>query len=761
MMGYCEAAVADLLARLSAALAGRYTIERELGRGGMAHVFLAHDLRHDRSVALKVLRPELAAALGPERFLREIALAAPLAHPHILALLDSGDADGLLYYVMPHVEGESLRARLDRESQLPLDDTLRIGQEVAGALDYAHRHQVVHRDIKPENILFQDGLAVVADFGIARALIGAGTRPLTQSGLTVGTPSYMSPEQAAGDAQVDGRSDVYSLGCVLYEMLAGEPPYTGATAQSIIAKRFSEPVPHIRTLRDVPEPVERAITRALARVPADRFATAADFAAALVSAPAMPPARTAPPQSIAVLPFTNLSPDPENEYFSDGMTEEVINALAQLGDLHVAARTSSFAFKGKRGDLRTIGDRLGVRTLLEGSVRRAGDRLRVTAQLTNAADGYQLWSERYDRGMDDIFAVQDEIARAIVARLRVTLARPEAPLVRPGTDDLEAYDLYLKGRYFWARRGEGLQKAIDCFERAIAADPGFAAPYAGLADTYCILGVYGYMPSTTVQERTRDAAERALALDDRLAEAHYSVGFYEWTFGWDLERAEREFQRAIELNPRWALPHIWLAILMLSLGRREEALVLVRHGQRLDPLSPLVNALTALALSFAGSSDDALEAAERAVELEPTFPASSWSLGWVRVQRGEFDAGLSALEQAVAYSARSFLLVSMLGTAYAQAGRADAARRLVAELEGRDAGPTYAALIFWALGEEPRALALLEQGFAQRNAAVWMLGTVLAPGFRPVGADPRWLGLLERNGLGSLAVALRARPSNP
>jgi len=539
MMGYCEAAVADLLARLSAALAGRYTIERELGRGGMAHVFLAHDLRHDRSVALKVLRPELAAALGPERFLREIALAAPLAHPHILALLDSGDADGLLYYVMPHVEGESLRARLDRESQLPLDDTLRIGQEVAGALDYAHRHQVVHRDIKPENILFQDGLAVVADFGIARALIGAGTRPLTQSGLTVGTPSYMSPEQAAGDAQVDGRSDVYSLGCVLYEMLAGEPPYTGATAQAIIAKRFSEPVPHIRTLRDVPEPVERAITRALARVPADRFATAADFAAALVSAPAMPPARTAPPQSIAVLPFTNLSPDPENEYFSDGMTEEVINALAQLGDLHVAARTSSFAFKGKRGDLRTIGDRLGVRTLLEGSVRRAGDRLRVTAQLTNAADGYQLWSERYDRGMDDIFAVQDEIARAIVARLRVTLARPEAPLVRPGTDDLEAYDLYLKGRYFWARRGEGLQKAIDCFERAIAADPGFAAPYAGLADTYCILGVYGYMPSTTVQERTRDAAERALALDDRLAEAHYSVGFYEWTFGWDLERAER------------------------------------------------------------------------------------------------------------------------------------------------------------------------------------------------------------------------------
>ena len=257
--------MADLPARLSAALAGRYSIERELGRGGMAYVFLAHDLRHNRSVAIKVLRPELAAALGPERFLQEIALAASLAYPHILPLLDSGNANGLLYYVMPHVEGESLRARLDREPQLPLDDTLRIGQEVAGALDYAHRHQVVHRDIKPENILFQDGHALVADFGVARALTGAGTRPLTHSGFTVGTPSYMSPEQAAGDAQVDGRSDVYSLGCVLYEMLAGEPPYTGATAQAIIAKRFSEPVPHLRTLRDVPEPVERAITRALAR----------------------------------------------------------------------------------------------------------------------------------------------------------------------------------------------------------------------------------------------------------------------------------------------------------------------------------------------------------------------------------------------------------------------------------------------------------------------------------------------------------------
>jgi len=753
MMGHSQTAVADLLDRLPAALAGRYTIERELGRGGMAHVFLAQDLRHYRPVALKVLRPELAATLGAERFLREIALAAQLAHPHILPLLDSGEGDGLLYYVMPYVEGESLRARLEREPQLPLEDTLRIGREVAGALDYAHRHNVVHRDIKPENILFQDRQAVVADFGIARALTAAGEEGLTQAGVTLGTPSYMSPEQAAGDARVDGRSDIYSLGCVLYEMLAGEPPYTGPTAQAIIAKRFSEPVPHLRTLRDVPPGIEQAITKALARVPADRFTTAADFAAALASPPSgAAAARPAPAeQSIAVLPFTNLSPDPENEYFSDGITEEVINALARLGSLHVAARTSSFAFKGKREDLRVIGERLGVRTLLEGGVRRAGDRLRVTAQLVNAADGYQLWSERYDREMDDVFAVQDEIARAIADRLRVTLAQPEAPLVRPGTGNLQAYDLYLKGRYFWTRRGEGLHKAIDYFERAITADPDFAAPYAGLADTYSIMGMYGYMPSTTVQGRIRDAAERALALDDRLGEAHYSVGLYEWNFGWNLERAEREFRRAIELSPRWAQPYVWLAMLLAALGRRADALELARQAQRLEPLSPLVTALTGLTFSFAGSSDEALEAAERAVELEPTFPGSYWSLGWVRAERGEFAAAITALEQAVTYSARSPFLVSILGSTYAQAGRADAARQLLAELEGRDAGPAYPAIIYWRLGEDSRAFALLEQALEQRSAAAWMLGTVRSPVYRRLADDPRWRALLKKHGLGAVA----------
>ena len=406
--------------RLQAALPERYNIERELGHGGMANVYLAKDLKHPRSVALKVLKPELASSLGTDRFLREIEIAAGLTHPHILPLYDSGEAGGLLYYVMPHV-GESLRDRLIRERQIPLEDALRITGEVAGALDYAHSRDVVHRDIKPENILFQAGHAVVSDFGIARAITVAAEGRMTGTGIAVGTPGYMSPEQAEGIDELDGRSDLYSLGCVLYEMLAGDPPFTGWSAQAILARQLVDPVPRLRTVRDtVPEWLEQAVLRLLAKAPADRFATVAEFVAGLtepstitVAEPA-PFVQTtpAPEHSIAVLPFVNLSADPENGYFCDGMTEEILNALSAVPSLHVASRTSAFTFKGATEDIRTIGEKLRVRAVLEGSVRRADVKLRVTAQLINVADGFHLWSQTYDREMKDVFAIQDEIGRA-------------------------------------------------------------------------------------------------------------------------------------------------------------------------------------------------------------------------------------------------------------------------------------------------------------------------------------------------------------
>jgi serine/threonine-protein kinase len=421
-----EPPLTDLLARLRAVLADRYTIDRELGHGGMATVFLAQDQKHHRQVAIKVLKPELAAALGRERFLREIETAAGLNHPHILPLHDSGEADGVLYYVIPYVEGESLRDRLDRERQLALEDALQIAREVADALSYAHSHNVLHRDIKPGNILLSAGHALVTDFGIARAITATGVGQLTEVGTLVGTPAYMSPEQVDGSPRIDGRADIYSLGCVLFEMLVGEPPFRGSTLTAVIANRLSSPAPSPRVVREsVPEAVDAAVKKAIADLPADRFSTAAQFAEALAtSRPTEPAPAAVPDRSIAVLPFTNQSSDPETEYFSDGIAEEIINALAQLPGLQVAARTSSFAFKGKGAGIAEVGAKLKVATVLDGSVRKAGNRVRITAQLVNVSDGYHLWSERYDSELDDVFAIQDHIARAIAQRFEVMLAGP-------------------------------------------------------------------------------------------------------------------------------------------------------------------------------------------------------------------------------------------------------------------------------------------------------------------------------------------------
>ncbi|HLB54699.1 MAG TPA: protein kinase, partial [Gemmatimonadales bacterium] len=477
--------------RLAPGLAGRYTIERQLGEGGMAVVFLAQDLRHGRKVALKVLRPEISAEIGAERFLREIKIAAGLTHSHILPVYDSGDAGGLLYYVMPNMEGRSLRERLEAERQLPLDGALRITREVASALDYAHRQRVVHRDIKPENILFQEGNALVADFGIGKALSSGGA--LTQTGLAVGTPAYMSPEQAAGESEVDGRSDIYSLGCVLYEMLTGEVPFTGPTAQAILTKRFISPVPHVKAMRDVPDGIDAVVTRALAKAPVDRFATAAQFAEALRAPEAAhrtPPEgqKNAPAQqSVAVLPLANMSADPENEYFSDGMTEEIIGALSKVPGLQVASRTSCFAFKGKEVDIRQVGEKLGVGSVLTGSVRKIGNRIRITAQLVNVESGYHLWSETYDRQLEDVFAIQDEISRAIAEALKLRLAGSADQLVAP-TKNLEAYNLYLKGRFFFFRFTEaGLRKSLELFQHVLLQEPGYARAYSGIADCWCEL----------------------------------------------------------------------------------------------------------------------------------------------------------------------------------------------------------------------------------------------------------------------------------
>jgi serine/threonine-protein kinase len=775
-------------------LGNRYEIERLasgeprlLGEGGMAIVYAAVDLKHDRQVAIKLLRPNIAAVLGPERFLQEIRVTARLQHPHILGLIDSGTvavdlhpspnrptqlpaesgppATPLLvtravlpYYVMPLVEGESLRERLNREIQLSVETALKVTKAVASALDYAHRHGVIHRDIKPENILLHDDQPLVADFGIALALSTVAASRLTESGLALGTPQYMSPEQLLAEREITAASDIYSLACVLYEMLTGEPPFTGPTVHAIITKRLKDPVPPLRALREaVPVAIERALGIALATVPADRFATAKQFAEALV-ATHVPPA---PEASIAVLPFANMSPDREYDYFADGMTEEIINALTQIRELRVAARSSSFRFKGNPVSPSDVARLLQVETILEGSVRKLGNRLRITVQLVNAADGYQLWSEHYDRQMHDVFTIQEEIAQAIADRLRLTVrGGPGAVAVRAPTKDMEAYHLYLKGRYFWARRdGESLPKAIEYLGQALARDAGFAAASAGLADAYALLGLYGYRPARELQEKVRLAAEHAITKGDTLADAHFVRALYEFVFGWQLDVADQEFRRAVELAPSSARPLATFSFMLAAMGRKTEALAGARKAQQLEPLSPLTYAVAGQALLVAHELDEALEAQQSALELEPTSFTGLWGAGMAYAGLGDYDAAIGALEKAVTQSRHSSTIESFLGHTYARAGRFRDARKVATELERRNTGDLFPGLVYWGLREEHRAFELLARGFEQRVGLAWALGSY--PDLVDLGHDPRWIALLESVGLTSIAAPLRAavRPS--
>ncbi len=746
--------------RLQAALAERYTIERELGRGGMATVYLAKDLKHPRSVALKVLSPELASSLGTDRFLREIDIAAGLTHPHILPLHDSGEADGLLYYVMPYV-GESLRGRLIRERQLPLEDALRITRQVADALDYAHNRDVVHRDIKPENILFQAGHAVVSDFGIARAIKVAGEGRMTGTGIAIGTPGYMSPEQAAGTDELDGRSDLYSLGCVLYEMLAGDLPFTGWSAQAILARQLVDPVPRLRTVRDtVPDWLEQALLRVLAKAPADRFATAAAFVAGLtqpltvtVAEPAHLLVRPtpAPEHSIAVLPFVNLSADPENGYFCDGMTEEILNALSAVPSLRVASRTSSFVFKDATQDVQTIGEKLRVRTVLEGSVRRADVKLRVTAQLINVADGFHLWSHTYEREMQDVFAVQDEIARAIVDALKVKLeGEPGVALVEPHTDNVAAYALYLKARYFWKKKSaSALKKCIEYFEQAVALDPRYAQAHAALADSYIMLGYHNFLPPKQVFPRARAAADAAVGIDDGLAEAHTARACVSLLHDWDWPAAERQFQRAIQLKELYPTAHFWYACCLWAMGRTADAVDQASRAQTLAPLSLVGNANLAWALYFARRYDDAIAQCRKTLDLDTNYLMTYTVLGQAYAAASRFEEAIGAMQNAVNFSGGLPFTTAALGYAFGRAGKRSDATKSLRDLDQRSGAeyvsPFCVALVHAGLGDEDQALTWLDRAYEERSH--WLVYLKAWPLFDELRADARFAALLGRVGL--------------
>ncbi len=773
----------DPLPRLQAALADRYRIERVLGQGGMAIVYLAEDLKHHRPVALKLLRPELAAHLGPQRFLREIDTSARLTHPHILPLHDSGETEGLFYYVMPYVEGESLRDRLSRESQIPLAEAVTITREVADALSYAHSLGIVHRDIKPENILCSAGHALVSDFGIAHALDAAGGDRITGTGMAIGTPAYMSPEQARAGVVVDGRSDLYSLGCVVYEMLGGLPPFTGPTPQAVLARHALDPVPSLRTLRpSVPPGVQDAIERALAKVPADRFATVREFSEALERALHAPPAATPPSDppawrrriglgvlltlmlvggwwlgrtllsagtgrlaSLVVLPVSNLSSDPEQDYFAAGVHDALIGELARIGALRVISRTSARRYADTRKTVSEIARELHVEWVVEAAAGRDGDSVRVQVRLIQALpEERQRWGDTYRRPVTSVLSMYGDVARAIARAAHVRLT-PEEDAQLAGTRQVNprTYEAYLRGMFYLGQQTpDGITKGLASLRAAVENDPADPLAYAGLALGYDVIG-HGPAPPPDAFVRARAAAVRAVQLDSTLAEGHAALAQIKLYAKpeWDWDGAGRAFERALALNPSLGETRVHYGWYFMLIGRPDDAVAQMRRARETDPLSPLIAAWLAHLYWAYGRYGEALVQARAALDLSPEFPVGLYELGLVYASMGRYEEAIAAHRRA---GAASPAWRWALAHTYALAGRTAEARRLLADLEREpDVWNTWGiAEIYTALGDKDAAFRWLQAAYDQGHSYIpWLQWN---PNFAPLRDDPRFEALRRR-----------------
>ena len=739
---------------------GTYEIVAPLGAGGMGEVYRARDLKLEREVAVKVLPAHLGqSAEAQARFEREAKAVAALAHPNILAIYDYGEDQGVSYAVTELLEGETLRARLS-SSPLLVRRATDLALQMARGLAAAHEKGVVHRDIKPENIFITtDGRLKSLDFGLAKVDPGGEEDDLetlarhTSPGVVMGTPGYMSPEQARGQ-QADHRTDIFSLGAVLYEMLSGERAFPGDSVADAISAILTENPPELHTVgAAVPASLERIVSRCLEKRPGERFQSARDLAFALEGAPAGEPeapateSRSLP--TVAVLPFANMSPDKDQDYFCEGMAEDLINALTKVEGLRVVARASSFQFGGRALDLAQIGRTLGVDKVLEGSVRTSGPRLRVTAQRINVDDSSHVWSERSDRQMEDVFAIQDEISENIVDALRLRLVGEEAGPGKRHTDDLEAYHLYLKGQHNWYRRAsDSLQRAASFFGKAVGKDPGYALAHVGMANAYSSLGYYGMEPGRA-REKARDAVDHALAVNDQLAEVHAARGLMQMWLLWDWAGSEESFERAIRGNPEDALAHCWYSFLLGATGRHPGALEMAERALALDPLSPYANTCQGLALFGAGRTDTAVSSLDRALEMDPDFLYTLWVLGGVYSGSARHDEAVAVLERAVTLSGRGAYYLSWLAHASGRAGRRQQAEGLIEELAGRSreayVSPTFFAWAFAGLGDTAAALTWVERACEERNPPLMMHQETL---LRDLQAEPRFRAVRERMGLG-------------
>ena len=718
----------------------------------MGVVYKAVDKRLDRTVALKFLASHLVSNdESRRRFIREAKAAAALQHPNICTVYEIDEVDGQTFIAMAYLDGRELSQEIE-SGPLKVERLLDLAEQAARGLQEAHGKGVVHRDIKPANIMVTaHGQAVLMDFGLAQ--LAHGGSKLTKEGTTVGTSAYMSPEQTTGE-KIDARTDVWALGVVLYQMASGQLPFQGHYEQAIlysILNEAPEPLTSVRTA--LPVDLERLVSKCLAKRPGERYQTISDLLADLSAlkraaesgAAARPSSgvKDARP-SIAVLPFENRSRGDEDEYFSDGISEDITSALGKVERLQVAPRSMAFQFKGKRPTPREVGAVLNVGHVLEGSVRRSGNRVRINVELIAIEEGYQVWSERYDRVMEDIFEIQDEISQAIVENLKVKLVGREKELLakRP-TENLKAYNLCLRGRYYWYRRSiEGFQSAISFYEQALAEDPEYALAHSGLADCHSLLGFYGPVPAKQSMPTAEAAALKALQIDADLAAAHASMGAVYSVYHWDWKGAEREFRRAIELDPSYTAGHLWYAILaLLPTGRLDEALASWKRAAELDPVTPVVNLGPAFILILQRQYDRAMEEVGRLFELDPSFHWAHYCMGSAHLQKGDYDKAIAALEQMNLPPWRD----GYLGYAYAVAGQPEKARKLIEELQAgsqpEHQAPYHLAMIYFGLGEPDKALEWLDKACEARSTQLWWIRVL--PELDSVRSDARFQAILR------------------
>ncbi len=734
-----------------------YKILEKIGEGGMGVVYKAEDTKLKRTAALKFLHPDLIRDIeAKERFVQEAQAAAALDHPNICTVYEINESDGQTFIAMAFVEGQSLKDKI-KTGQLELDEALDLTSQVAEGLRAAHKKGITHRDIKPANIvLTKEGLAKIMDFGLAKLSWGV---DLTKTATIMGTVAYMSPEQATGE-RVDQRTDIWSLGCILYEMLTGRRPFKSTHDQAAIYSILNdEPEPITRVRNDVPVGIEKILQTCLQKDPHNRYPDMEALISYLKFVDMKDKTRSAcpiptkeEPPSIAVLPFVNMSADPEQEYFCDGMAEELINTLTKIKDLKVVARTSAFAFKGKTIDVREIGRMLNVEKVLEGSVRKSGDKLRITAQLVNVADGYHLWSEKFDRDMEDIFAIQDEISLAIVDNLKITLLKKEEEaLLKRYTEDLEAYNLYLKGIYFLRMyTAEGFQEAIKCFELTLQKDPNYALAYYGLAEVFYAISFWANVPPHEAYPKAKKYAKKAIEVDEDIGEAHAALGLVYTFYDWNWKEAERELTLALELNPSSAIIHMSYSWFLSLTEKHEEAIFEAKRAQELDPLSPLIISHVGLACIWGCQFDKAIDELKAGISLAPNFYLMFYYLGLAYRAKYMFEEALAEYEKAIPLSGGAPWPAMILSTTYFESGRISQGEELLQSLKQRAKQEYMPALGFFyihlAQKDLDQAYKWLEKGCVEKDSFLPWCAIIPIDEYR-ISKELRFMPLLKKYGL--------------